>query len=176
MRSRDSTESAPRVEPPAVDRSAQVASPSQLGSGAAHGDAPGKNRFRLRPLRLSAYTAGVRAGWPDSDIERAIVCGLPRRFHATSSAIQRRLLQERVPLTRTRWDALLAAMVEHLALIHGHRVPEWADEPERFLDIPWVLPSNPTGRRNALLYAPAPFLRHGAIPDPQGDSFLRGQS
>lgn len=127
-----------------------MASSSQFGSRAAHGGARRKHRSRLGPLRLSPYTAGIRAGWPDCDVERAIVCGLPRPFHAASAATQRRLLQERVPLTLTKWDALLAAMVEHLALIHGHPVPEWADEPERFLDIPWVSPSSPTGRWHAL--------------------------
>ncbi len=72
-----------------------------------------------------------------------------------------------MPLTHTKWDALLAAMVEHLARLHGHEQPAWVDEPERFLDSPWVLSPVPVIRMEALMFAPAAFLRHGAIPDPR---------
>ena len=41
------------------------------------------------------------------------------------------------------------------------------DEPERFLDSTWVLSPIPEIRMNSLLFAPAAFLRHGAIPDPE---------
>ena len=58
---------------------------------------------------LGAYTEGIREGWPESDIERWIVCGLPRDFNVLNAAQQRAALAERVPLTHTRWDALLAA-------------------------------------------------------------------
>ena len=74
----------------------------------------------------------------------------------------------------TRWPlrwaltlALLAAMVEHLARLHGFEQPAWVDEPERFLDSPWVLSPVPLIRMEALMFAPAAFLRHGAIPDPR---------
>ena len=34
-------------------------------------------------FRLSNYIAhGIEDGWPECDIQRAIVCSLPRRFHA----------------------------------------------------------------------------------------------
>ena len=116
---------------------------------------------------LGAYTEGIREGWPESDIERWIVCGLPRDFNVLNAAQQRAALAERVPLTHTRWDALLAAMVEHVAWLHGHERPAWVDEPERFLDRTWVLSPIPIIRMQSLMYAPAAFLRHGAIPDPR---------
>ena len=121
------------------------------------------------PPRFSLldYIEGIREGWPEADIQRWIVCGLPRGFHARSAAEQREALQERVPLTGTKWDALLAAMVEHVARLHGHEAPPWVDEPERFLDSTWVLSPLPTARMNSLMFAPAAFLRHGAIPDPR---------
>ena len=119
------------------------------------------------PFTLVAYTEGVREGWPESDIERWIVCGLPRDFNVLNAAQQRAALAERVPLTHTRWDALLAAMVEHVAWLHGHERPAWVDEPERFLDSTWVLSPIPIIRMHSLMYAPAAFLRHGAIPDPR---------
>ena len=120
-----------------------------------------------RRISLLDFIVGVREGWPEGDIQRWIVCGLPREFHALGEADQREVLAERVPLTRTKWDALLAAMVEHLARLHGYEQPAWVDEPERFLDTPWVLSPVPVIRMEALMYAPAAFLRHGAIPDPR---------
>ena len=126
-------------------------------------DAPtGPRRFSL-----ADFVVGIEEGWPEGDIQRWIVCGLPREFLALSAADQRKVLAERVPLTHTKWDALLAAMVEHLARLHGHEQPAWVDEPERFLDSPWVLSPVPVIRMEALMFAPAAFLRHGAIPDPR---------
>lgn len=116
---------------------------------------------------LAGYTKGIREGWPEEDIQRLIVCGLPRDFHVRSAAEQRSALVGRVPLTGTKWDALLAAMVEHVARLHGHPVPAWVNEPARFLDSPWVLSPIPVIRLEALMFAPAAFLRHGAIPDPR---------
>lgn len=123
----------------------------------------------IDPTRLSLadYIVGIQEGWPEADIERWIVCGLPRDFHSASAAEQREALAERVPLTETKWDALLAAVVEHVARLHGHEPPAWVDEPERFLDSTWVLSTIPTIRMESLMYAPAAFLRHGALPDPR---------
>ena len=115
---------------------------------------------------LTWYIEGIREGWPEDDIARMIVCGLPRGFHCRSAAVQRAALAERVPLTHTKWDALLAGMVEHVARLHGHQPPAWVDEPERFLDSTWVVSPFRSARIDALMFAPAAFLRHGAVPDP----------
>ena len=116
---------------------------------------------------LRQYTTGIREGWPDADIYRWIVHDLARQFHARSAEEQRQALEERVEPTRTRWDALLAAMVEHVATLHGHPVPEWVNEPERFRKRTWVVARTPQTRFDSVMYAPAAFLRHGAIPDPR---------
>lgn len=116
---------------------------------------------------LSDYIVGIREGWPEPDIYRMVVRGLPRGFHARSAGEQREALAERVPLTGTKWDALVAAVVEHMARLHGHQVPAWVDEPERFLDRTWILSPIRPIRMNALVFAPGAFLRHGAIPDPR---------
>ena len=118
-------------------------------------------------LSLADFLQGIEEGWPAEDTYRWIVCQLPRSFHGRSSAEQRAALAERVPLTGTKWDALLAAMVEHVAWLHGHERPAWVDEPKRFLDSTWVLSPIPVIRMQSLMYAPAAFLRHGAIPDPR---------
>ncbi len=121
---------------------------------------------RIR-LSLSEYTKAVNAGWPDDDIGRAIIHDLPRRFHALSPRTQKRVLSEAPALTDTRWDALLAATAEHIARLHGHPVPDWVDEAARFLDPPWVLSGVRRIRIDSILYAPAAFIRHGALPDPK---------
>ena len=96
----------------------------------------------------------------------ALVHQLPRRFHELGREEQFAALAEPPPLTRTRWDALLAAVVEHIARLHDHPVAEWVDEPERFLERPWVIARNPAIAADSVLYAPAAFIRHSVLPDP----------
>ena len=55
-----------------------------------------------RGFSSSEYIEGIVEGWPEEDIARWIVCGLPRDFHALSAAEQREALAERVPLTHTK--------------------------------------------------------------------------
>ena len=123
--------------------------------------------MRRTGLSLTEYTDAVNAGWPDHDIGRAIIHDLPRRFHALPPKAQKRVLAEAPPLTNTRWDALLAATAEHIARLHGHQLPDWVDESPRFLDPPWVLSEVRRIRTDSILYAPAAFIRHGALPDPK---------
>ena len=77
------------------------------------------------------------------------------------------------PLTGTRWDALLAAVVEHIARLHGHRVPPWGNEPARFLEVPWVISTNRVVAADSVLYSPGAFIRHSVFPDP-ADLDVRG--
>ena len=80
----------------------------------------------------------------------------------------RRQSSTRLPRGRARGvDALLAATAEHIARLHDHPLPAWVNEPARFLDRPWVLSGIGVIRRDAIRYAPAAFIRHGALPDPK---------
>ena len=106
------------------------------------------------PVVLADFLKGVDEGWPEEDVYRWIVCQLPRSFHGSRPAEQRAALAERVPLTGTKWDALLAAMVEHVAWLHGHERPAWVDEPERFLDATWVVADTPWTRLYSVIFAP----------------------
>ena len=134
-------------------------------------------------LTLEAYARLVhKPDWTEADIYRAIVCNLPRELHAVDKTTRRRVLKTAPALTGTRWDALLAATAEHIAHRHGERIEPWMDEPERFLDTPWL--ANTTlhfMRWEALWYAPSAFIRHGTPIHPSdldargGDEPWRGE-
>ena len=55
--------------------------------------------------------------------------------------------------------------MEHLCELHGQQPPAWLEKPERFLKITWILPTTPTMVKEAIAFAPAAFIRHGALPD-----------
>ena len=55
-----------------------------------------------------------------------IVCGLPDCFHALWRMAQEKAFKEPVPSSGTRWDGLLAAMVEHIARLHDLEAPRGA--------------------------------------------------
>lgn len=116
-------------------------------------------------FRVADYSWVLRNALDDSERYRALMHDLPRPFHQLQPALQARALRDPAPLTGTDWDALLAAVVEHVARLHGHPVPAWAEEAERFLDPPWVISACPETARESVLFAPAAFVRHGAFPD-----------
>ena len=60
-----------------------------------------------------------------------------------------------------RHDALLGALAEHLATLHGLERPDWCLEPIRFLDCFWFLSEVPGFRAIAIAQAPAAFRRRG---------------
>lgn len=123
---------------------------------------------------LASNARTIKAvGLNDLDRYCALMYQLPRQFHSLTAERQAAALLDPPPLTGTRWDALLAAVVEHIARLHGHRVPDWANEPARFLDIPWVISANRVVAADSVLYAPGAFIRHSVFPDPS-DLDIRG--
>ena len=118
-------------------------------------------------LRLQDYSDAVTEGWNRADIYRAIIHEIPRLYRSLDSEGQRQAIEDAPTLTGTKWDALIAAVVEHVARLHGQDVPAWVEEPERFLDETWTVSSLPLIRRESLAYAPDAFIRHGALPDPR---------
>ncbi len=116
-------------------------------------------------FRVADYSAILDNALDDTERYRALMHDLPRRFHQLPSERQISALSEPAPLTGTDWDAFLAAVVEHIARLHGHSVPDWTEEAERFLDPPWVVCSFPGTARESVLFAPAAFVRHGVFPD-----------
>ena len=122
---------------------------------------------------LASYSRTIVADLDDMDRYGALMHQLPRQFHCLSAAEQEEALLDPPPLTGTRWDALLAAVVEHVARLHGHRVPPWVNEPARFLKTPWVISTNRVAAADSVLYAPGAFIRHSVFPDP-ADLDVRG--
>ena len=62
---------------------------------------------------------------------------------------------------------MLAASAEHFAERHGHARQPWMNEPERFLDTPWVpIEQGHDSRWEAALYCPGAFTRHGTPMHP----------
>jgi hypothetical protein len=67
-----------------------------------------------------------------------------------------------------RWDALLAALAEHLAAKRDLAPPGWAEL--RVLRQPWFPAELRVQRADALVHAPAAFRKHGvylAAADPE---------
>ena len=117
--------------------------------------------------RLPEYAEAVRDGWTEGELLRLHLHELPRSIFDLPRERQIELLEERPPLTGTHRDALLAAMVEHLCEIHDLPLPAWSQELERFLEIAWIIGYSHEEHLVATAYAPAAFIRHGALPDPR---------
>lgn len=116
--------------------------------------------------RITDYPEYLRDAPDDAHRERLLIYGLPRWFHQATPAERVAALADPPRLTGTPWDALLAAVTEHVAVLHGMPVPSWCNEPERFLEEPWVLPDNPVIAADARAKSPAAFVRHGTLIDP----------
>jgi len=69
------------------------------------------------------------------------------------------LRDEPQPVGDERWDALLAALAEHLAALHDLAPPPWADS--QVLRRPWFPAELQVQRADALVWAPAAFRKHG---------------
>ena len=118
-----------------------------------------------RLSRVAQYCDVIEDGPDDESRYRMLVHDLPRQFRQLGPAARVAALEEAPRLTGTRWDALLAAMAEHVAEAHGLEKPAWVDEPGRFLDPPWAVLAAPQGEEEDRRGLPGCFRRHGALPD-----------
>ena len=92
---------------------------------------------------------------------------------------QEKAFKEPVPSNGTRWDGLLAAMVEHIARLHDLEAPRGAtNRSASWKDTVVFSPvrSVRSIRSDALMFAPAAFLRRGAVPDPRDMDSRRGEA
>lgn len=65
----------------------------------------------------------------------------------------------------SRFDALLAAIAEHISSRYGLAGPLWSVAADRFLDTGWWVSMLPSARIHAMLWAPAAFRRRGVYLD-----------
>ena len=126
---------------------------------------PGGPRMPGAFRSCSQYADTIDNAWSGAERYRMLISDLPRRFHAASPELQALSLKEPPRLTGTKWDALLAAVAEHIAITHDHPVPDWCDDPERSLKIYWMpIPAFGKGFPGmAYRDTPGAFLRHGVI-------------
>lgn len=87
---------------------------------------------------------------------------LVERFERVDPAARRRMLAAKpVTTSSDRWDALLAALAEWLAVRAQIDPPAWAHDPDRYLDRSWWV--TPSTSMQAWEYAGSPmaFKQHG---------------
>ena len=65
------------------------------------------------------------------------------------------------PTGDDRYDALLAALAEHLAYHDDMAIPDWAYDDDRFLDQWWFPVDLPAVRAEALVHSPGAFRIRG---------------
>jgi len=112
-----------------------------------------------RPMTL-AELAGRLSGSSDVKVRWKLVWEFLEEYRWEAAEVQPLLLRDAPPLVGDeRWDALLAALAEHLAAGHDLAPPEWAES--RVLRRPWFPAELKMQRAEALVWAPAALRKHG---------------
>jgi hypothetical protein len=107
-----------------------------------------------------ADLAGRLARTADGKVRWKLVWEFLEEYRWEPADVQPLLLQdEPPPVGDERWDALLAALAEHLAAQHDLAPPRWAES--RVLRRPWFPAELRIQRAEALVWAPAAFRKHG---------------
>ena len=112
-----------------------------------------------RPMTLAELAARLVLA-ADDRVRWKLVWEFLEEYRWEPPNVQPSLLREApVPVGDDRWDALLAALAEHLAARHDLSPPEWAES--RVLRRPWFPAELKVQRAEALVRAPAAFRKHG---------------
>jgi hypothetical protein len=112
-----------------------------------------------RPMTL-AQLASRLVGTADDNLRWKLVWEFLEEYRWEPPEAQLSLLADEPSLIGDeRWDALLAALAEHLAAQHDHAPPDWAEL--RVLRRPWFPAELKVQRAEALVWAPAAFRKHG---------------
>jgi hypothetical protein len=112
-----------------------------------------------QPMTM-ARLAGYLRDHPDTEVRWKYFWEFCEEYRWDPADHQPTLFEdEPEPTGDDRWDALLAAMAEHLASLHDLAAPAWAAA--RTLITPWFPSQLPSKRAEALVWAPASFRKHG---------------
>jgi hypothetical protein len=107
-----------------------------------------------------AQLADRMARATDAKLQWKLVWEFLEEYRWEQADCQVSLLQdEPPPVDDERWDALLAALAEHLAARHDLAPPPWTES--RVLRRPWFPAELQIQRAEALVWAPAAFRKHG---------------
>jgi hypothetical protein len=107
-----------------------------------------------------AQLASRLTGTADDKLRWKLVWEFLEEYRWEPPEAQLSLLEdEPAPIGDERWDALLAALAEHLAAQHDLAPPNWTEL--RVLRRPWFPAELKVQRAEALVWAPAAFRKHG---------------
>jgi len=116
---------------------------------------------RYEPMDLAALARHLAATAEDR-LRWKLVWEFLEEYRWEPADRQVPLLQaEPAPVGDDRWDALLAALSEHLCAQHDLAPPQWTEH--RMLQHAWFPSQLPTKRADALVWAPAAFRKHGVF-------------
>lgn len=95
---------------------------------------------------------------------RRIALGLVPQFDLAGPQERAALVRARPPSTGDpRYDALLAALVEHLCVRSGSAIPAWVEDPDRFIERWWFVSGLRGLHASALVESPISFARRGVF-------------
>jgi hypothetical protein len=117
-----------------------------------------------QPLTISAAAEAIGQARDDRTRLRLFFEFVRGADESRTAALS--LITDEPPATGSpRYDALLAAIAEHLAARHGLPGPLWTITTDRFLPVPWWISSLPSARSGAVVWTPASFRRRGIYLD-----------
>jgi hypothetical protein len=116
--------------------------------------------------RISQYVPSLR-GYDDIFRLRVILHDFGLVWESAETDVERRVLVEAEPeCFDKRWDAFLAAYVEHLCCHAGLEAPAWVEGDSRYLTSRWYAGIYPPQQRGSVIMAtPAAFDVHGICID-----------
>lgn len=116
---------------------------------------------RYQPMTLAELGRDLSSAGSESE-RRRLVLEFVEEYRWEPRERRAALFAERPePTGDTRYDALLAALAEHLAYHDALDVPDWAYDDDRFLEQWWFPIDLPAVRADALVHSPGAFRIRG---------------
>jgi hypothetical protein len=110
--------------------------------------------------------AAIKCSGSDDDRYRVVLGFVTDFWSVGDMSVRQAALTDEPPATGDdRWDAMLAAVTEHLAFHSDLFAPSWVDLPGRFLPTFWFPVDLPSVRVRSLVTSPASLARRGVFID-----------